>query len=493
MDSFLKKRKPVVLRQSFDSLLESQKPMVLRQEFGSRNIERFNSTAIDDSDVISNSDEIIIPPLNTDIRFSEVLPEHDPRMESGPKFINDHPKRPHVHERDEENFSWSIITPDDNAEMVLKKRLINPIQNQHMCGSCWAQALAACMSDCFVVSGVVSWMPKIAPTYLMMIIPERNGNGQCEGGNPASAALALESIPVCDTSCIDYSWCTNDSQLCTSANAANHFRSTFGERLNSNIPKPAIDGGGACYFVGDKYIYEIDGGSDVFFINGDVPTETFRKMVKAHIVDFGPPIAGYAVLKNFVTGNFTDPAVNQGVYFDRADYSATRPGQPLVFSDSNASEAQLSGLHAVRVLGWGVARNVQYDTDKFGDVPFWYAANSWGSGWGNMDGAFKIAMYPFNKFAQFDTQIRVRGFPVGGFILVRCTKPPMIQTQKQIGTRYLNSIQRIQPDSYYRMTPDEIVRGSQPESTQVDSSIWIYVVVAVSIIVVLVLLFGKKR
>lgn len=572
MDTFLKTRKPIVLKEvdsessatnitteSYTSLLDSRKPIIIKEiKYNSSiddsnlrragpytiiaplntdlrwdrvlplyprtRIERFSSTptsaavatiAVDDSDINSSSEEIIIPPLNTDIRFSEILPKHDPYMEANPAFIEDHPHRLHVHEQNDENFSWNTITAHDDDDLIRKKKLINPIQSQHMCGSCWAMAMAAAISDCFVVSGAVDWMPRIAPTYLMMVIPSNSGNSQCEGGNPASVALALESIPVCDTSCIDYSWCTNDTELCTSSSAANHFKSTFGQRLNNNIPKPPDGSGGACYFPSKKYAYEIDKGSDVFFINNDAPTETFRDMVKAHIVDFGPTIAGYAVLKNFVTGNFTDPSINEGVYFDRADYSSVEPGKLLKFSDSNAKESQLSGLHAVRVLGWGVAKNIQYDNDKFGDVPYWVAANSWNSNWGNMGGAFRMAMYPYNKYAQFDAQISVRGFRVGGMILVRCTKKPEIVDQQAIAATFLRKIKRVQPDNYYQMSPNDIsgkkdeavddkkrkphTNGHTPPEIQPVSSsssssysTWIYVAVGVAIIAIILYIVLRR-
>lgn len=550
MDNFLKSRKPIVLEQvetnhgdkksneSFIALLDSRKPIILKEvdstiddsnirRGGPYNIvaplntdlrwstilplhnskyltfERYNGDEeiteeeiikVDDSDVNASSDEIIIPPLNTDIRFSQVLPKHDPYLEMNPAFVSAHPHKLHVHEQTDENFSWNIITSDDSPEIIAKKKLINPIQSQHMCGSCWAMSMAACIGDCLVVSGAVNWMPKIAPTYLMMVIPQNRGNGQCEGGNPAAAALALESIPVSDTSCIDYSWCTNDTELCTSASAANHFKSSFGARLNANIPKPAKGLGGACYYSLEKYVYQIDEGSDVFFINQDAPTETFREMVKAHIIDFGPTIAGYAVLKNFVTGNFTNPEINQGIYFDRASYTDIRPGNALKFSDYNTSASQLEGLHAVRVLGWGLAKNVQYDNDKYGDVPYWVAANSWNSEWGNMNGTFRMAMYPFNKYAQFDAQISVRGSPIGGMILIRCTKPPEIINQKKIAKKYLESIKKIQPDSYYRATPeiksdeDKSFNGGERDispvisSSENSSNVWIYVVIGTIII-----------
>jgi hypothetical protein len=477
MDTYLRDRKPMVLGQltesyddGYNTFLQNQGPKVLK-------IVK-DSTAANREEFTENN--IIIPPLNTDIRFSRLLPKYDPTYTSD---VSEHPQRPHLHDSYAENFSWHIIDGNDNAVTSSKKRLMQPIQNQYMCGSCWAMALAACVSDCFVVGGNISWMPMITPTYLMMVIPPSVGNGQCNGGNPASVTLALEDIPVCDSTCIDYSWCSNDTELCTSASAASHFQSSFGQKLNDNIPSSSS---GACYFAGNRYTYEINKGSNVFFINNQYPVEMYRAAVKAHIVDFGPPLAGYAVLRNFVTGNFTDPNINQGIYFDRASYPASiSSDKQLTFSDSNASEANLSGLHAVRVVGWGMGKNVQYDNNKYGDVPYWWVANSWGNNWGNSNGYFKMAMYPFNKFAQFDAQSPIQGYPVGGMILIRCTSSPKIMTKDQIKPQYFDKIKRSQPDSFYKMTPDEISKTIVAADTTTPNSnnYWIYISIGAAILI----------
>lgn len=455
------------------------------------------SNAKDDSDTTKKQSQITIPPLNTDIRFVGQLPYHDPAYQTTPQFHIDHPHAPHVHQQYAENFSWHLTTDEDKPVVVAKKKLINPVQNQHMCGSCWAMCAAGTISDCFVVGGTVQWSPRIAPTFIMMCVPRTAGNNQCEGGNPATVVSALEDTPVTDTSCIDYSWCTNDKELCTSASAAQHFQSDFSAKLNANIPDTC-----GCYFEGEKYMYKIDKGSNVFAISTAVPVDLYRATVKANLVDFGPTMGGYAVQRNFVTGNFTDPAVNEGVYFDRCDYgSHIAPGQKLTFNDSFASEFELNGLHAVSVVGWGLAKNVQYDNDKYGDVPFWWCRNSWGSNWGNMNGYFKIAMYPYNKWAQTDYPISVRGSTIGGMILVRATTPPTTAKLPEIKKMFLDAIKRIQSDSYYKETPEEISKhtngggGGIPSSSSLSSSLSTYILIigAICLIILGVYIFKIIR
>jgi len=401
---------------------------------------------------------LIIPPLNTDTRFSKELPllnpqsyanSYDPHQHEHPSKT--HPRELHTHDHVHENFSWAVPTQHDSPLDLVKKSLIHKVSTQHACGSCWAVSFADTMSDCFVVSGAVGWSPNISATYLMSCIPSGKLHNMCFGGNPAAIAPYLEREGVADTSCVDYSWCSGDSELCKSVSSARHFDAkTLATKLNDNIPKPC-----GCYYKGvKKYLYKLDSGSDVFFINNKAPIDVFRNTVKSHILDFGPVIGGYVVLKNFFTGNFTDPNFNGGVYFDRADYNGYKGGK-LRFSNRMTSEA--AGLHAISIVGWGVAKNIQYDNDKFGDVPYWHCRNSWGEKWGNAGGYFKIAMYPFNKIAQFDKQVMTEiGGPVGSMILIRATERPKMVDMEQIAERYRQNIKKQQSNAYYMAGPHKV-------------------------------------
>lgn len=409
---------------------------------------------------------LIIPPLNTDIRFSKELPLLDPQsyansFGAGNLSAYDphqhehrgqkHPHELHIHEHVHENFSWAIPTSHDSPLDLVKKSLIHKVSTQHACGSCWAVSFADTMSDCFVVSGAVGWAPNISATYLMSCIPSGKLHNMCFGGNPAAIAPYLEREGVADTSCIDYSWCSGDSELCKSVSSARHFDAkTLASKLNDNIPKPC-----GCYYKGaKKYLYKLNSGSDVFFINNKAPIDVFRNTVKSHILDFGPVIGGYVVLKNFFTGNFTDPNFNGGVYLDRADYNGYKGGT-LRFSDRMTSEA--AGLHAISIVGWGVAKNIQYDNDKVGDVPYWHCRNSWGEKWGNAGGYFKIAMYPFNKIAQFDKQVMTEiGGPIGSVILIRATERPKMVDIDQIAQRYRQNINKQRSNAYYMAGPQKV-------------------------------------
>ncbi len=362
---------------------------------------------------------IVIPPLNTDIRFTETLPEFKDIQHFHPGHLSyavtssagttvvHGPKEPREKLKMRENFSWVIPTTSDDEIIIRRKLLMHPVANQFSCGSCWAVSTATTMSDCLVARGSTTKFPDISPTYCMACYPQ----GQCGGGQPAQLALDIHNRGVTDNTCLDYSWCEKSPDCNANLHKATHPSAINTPMLNSEIPdctcKPGSDG----------LYYYLDPGTDTYCVQ-DATIDKYREMIKRHILDFGPIVGGYLVLKNFADGKFTKS--NGGIYFDRADYSQPK----LTFDDSIKSGMNSLGLHAVSIVGWGVGKNIQYDNGKRGDVPFWHVRNSWGTHWGD-GGYFKMAMYPFNKTAQFDRRIHVQvgGRPsvIGGMMLMRAT------------------------------------------------------------------------
>lgn len=458
MQSSLKILKEKYQSDSLSNHLKAKKPIVL-EEIQSKK-ENFSTP-------------IIIPPLNTDIRFSDHLPKKTIKekfMSTTPLSLN----KPHI-------FSWTLINSDDTPETVEKKKLIRPVSAQFACGCCWALALADAISDCFVVSGAVNWSPNISATYLMAAVPVGELQNMCFGGNPAGVAKYLSQVELADSTCIDYSWCLNDQQLCRSVSSAHHFDAeTLATKLNSNIPSPS-----GCFF-GDvkKYVYTIDAKSKVCSLQDD-NCEAFRNTIKSHILQYGPVIGGFAVLQNFITGNFTNPKINQGIYFDRVNYESDE----LIFDDSQTDN--VLGLHAVTIVGWGIADNIQFDTNSVGTVPFWICRNSWGTDWGNMKGCFKIAMYPFNKVSQFDKEVNTSmGGPIGSMILIRATQKPKVTTLKQIKQTYANNIKRLQPDQFYQKTA--FLQDVQP-SSDTSSTVVFWIILLIIIPLIVAILYLKQK
>jgi hypothetical protein len=201
-------------------------------------------------------------------------------------------------------------------------------------------------------------------------------------------------------------------------------------------------------------------------------------------------------LKNFFKNTHANPDLNGGVYFERADYDNYTRGN-LTFSDSMTTQPK--GLHAVSIVGFGVARHIQYDNDKFGDVPYWHVRNSWGPKWGDK-GYFKMAMYPFNKISQFDKEVMTEiGGPVGSMILIRATKRPTQSTLKQIQARFIDNITKSKPTKYYEATADNVRLMNRERlpigeillrSTTKPTTNYTFFVVSTAIVVVIVLFYA---
>lgn len=391
----------------------------------------------------------ITPTSVKEFNFSKALNLHKPDYGYNPKDYNhladNHPKTFHIHHNLPDNFSWALDSDRDSKLVKIKKSLIAKPKTQYACGSCFAICMSQVFSDCLVVSGAVGWAPNISETWLLANLPQHVQNG-CGGGNPANIAPLLEAHGALDSSCIDYSWCENDKKLCAGMSSTQHFDAkSLTAKLNSQIPRKG------CWFQQKRFLYKLDKGSDVFFINPEAPLELFRKNVKTHIQDFGPCVGGYVVLSNFMSGEHTNPrSETKGIYFEKCNYDGWT-------GLSWGSTASTAGLHAVAIVGWGVEENVLYAPGKRGSVPYWHCRNSWGTEWGYQGGYFKMAMYPFNKHSQFDKEVMTSiGGPVGSVVLLRATEPPTIVDARQVEEKY-RKLKRSLPDTYYQASPQQVV------------------------------------
>jgi hypothetical protein len=132
----------------------------------------------------------------------------------------------------------------------------------------------------------------------------------------------------------------------------------------------------------------------------------------------------------------------------------------------------MQGGHAVVVLGWGEEKvtAINPDTRKpYGKVGYWIVRNSWGDSW-NGDGYFKMAMYPHNKFSQFDMGMDAgvgsdgKTLWLGGMFLIEYDKEELID---------VDSIIELETDKYDTIKvklPDRIkYEGATASHTNVSS------------------------
>lgn len=414
---------------------------------------------------------VVIPPLNTNISIPTSLSTFELSQHPGLADL-DHTKLPL-------EFNWR----HDGGE---KKNLISKPGNQMLCGSCWAISTAGIVGDNHVVAGTVDWKPNLSTTYSLACYPQL----RCKGGNPSKLFEAIAKNGLVSNHCVDYSWCA-ENEACN-GKATKHFKASHGKvNLSNNIPTCG------CYNSDEKhYVYYIEQPKSIAMDQGDLTKDNFAITVKKHIYHNGPVQGGFIVFKNFMSGAFTK--VNGGVYLENGVYDK---GQ-VHFDPNQATAENYAGSHAIAIIGWGTAKNIVVDnngTKK--DVPYWYCRNSWTEKWGD-GGYFKMAMYPFNKIAQFDKVVIIKtpqgNVQSGAMVIIKASKPPELKKMQQISKKFLD-LPRTHDEDYYKGGKHDL---EEPPSNGFYfdkdlgklGALGKYLLVAMVVVVVLVLLFflGKK-
>lgn len=368
-----------------------------------------------------------LPPLNTDIKFSQ-LPKYSLKRHPGLSAITTVP----------DNFSWLTITSSDSPDIANIKNQITKPPNQGKCGSCWAVSTASCVSDNFLVSKVVNFNPSLSATWCLACYPETQCDssgqcgGQCNGGNPATLLQDISTNGIASNHCVDYSWCEGDPNCIT--NNVNNMD------LNTLIPNCG------CYDTNvDHYLYKVD--PNIETLASDQNTIDANTLtIKKHMLANGPVETGFFVLSNFVSGSFCTNQNTKGIYLENYDYDNDQ-----FYDSTSIGTLQLLGAHAVPVIGWGVETGVMINGQST-IVPYWIARNSWTVNWGD-NGCFKIAAYPINQFSQFDASVN----GLGGVVLFTVSQKPEKATIQQIQESFNKNLS--QSASFYATDPLTIAGG----------------------------------
>lgn len=311
-----------------------------------------------------------------------------------------------------ETWSWradQIDSTYDTGTRLERKKLITPILNQGVCGSCWAVSTASSISDVFTVAGYVQeesqtlkGQPEsiISPTSILSCFRDSKYCDGCNGGLPIVALggdgagfPGINEKGVYSSNCNSYEWCYSNG-YCAGQESFSGDENDLMNQLNGAMP------GCGCVNPDKKLKFTVknviaipgtthDSQGNVVAVKGNSPAELENtwNIVRSHIWNIGPVVGGYIVFANFMGGDFSE---TDGVYFEDGNY--------------NGKGKQQVGAHAVRIVGWGVQKNCRTPSGKRQDVPYWVVANSWGPKWGD-NGFFKMARYPFNKTSQFDAAL----------------------------------------------------------------------------------------
>ena len=326
-------------------------------------------------------------------------------------------------------YATSFTVPDVFDGRVVWKNLINPIQNQNLCISCWAFASLFVLSSRLSIytngkynlqfspskmiflkatqwNDVKSQLSKGIPADYVNISDKTLVVNKCEEGSLLDAWQYLYSFGVPESSCVD------DTSRIDNVYASNIlFSDTFDicPTNNQEMIHHRVDG-----------YYHVPGtiSKDVNIENGS------EYNIRKDIYHWGPCSTTMRVFKDFLEWN------GQGIY-----------------QWDGSSELVGSNGHAVVIIGWG--------TDSATNTPYWICRNSWGINWGDK-GYFKI-IRGFNH-CEIEENIFV-GYPtLPAFRLF--VEYPLLYTFEDLALRGVWGIL----DNGYKLTSFEKVILQQPHN-----------------------------
>ena len=335
-----------------------------------------------------------------------------------------------------------------------------PPPNQLACGSCWAVASASVMSDRWAIF-TQGPNPRLSATELLGCVSDGssikgvdvrfdNIDG-CNGGIPAGAAEMMAKVGIVTSDCVSYAWCEKNN-VCRGESSGpggdpGRFLNTTVVPACANLKQCLSCGAGGCTSrdVAAPRVYKARRyGANAFtypLTNPNVPRvekkTTMRNGISfsvpvvnaatsaaislTNVTDIrnelfanGPVVGAMAVFADFQAGcgpSGDDWAPTKNVYCN-VQGSGRKPYERTRYA---GVEDNLTGYHAVSIVGWGVENDVD-DWEKPGAkiaVPYWIVRNSWSPEWNakcrvnngafGMPGFFKIAVTNTSK--RINTQI----------------------------------------------------------------------------------------
>lgn len=223
---------------------------------------------------------------------------------------------------------------------------IQEIRDQSDCGSCWAFGAVEAASDRICIDSNGANQAHLS-AEVMTGCCSSCGNG-CDGGDPGSAWEYMASTGIqTGGNYGDYSWCS----AYEFPNCDHHVDGKYGPCGTTEYPTPACPT--AC---DSNSTYTTPFNNDAHVFNSSYSISSDPSQIMQEIMSEGPVEASFTVYSDF-------EAYIGGVY-------------------QHVSGDEL-GLHAIKILGWGVAVDGEYS------APYWLVANSWNTDWGEQ-GFFRI-------------------------------------------------------------------------------------------------------
>ena len=264
--------------------------------------------------------------------------------------------------------------PENFNGPIIWKHFLSKIKNQGTCGSCWAWATSTTLADRFALMSLNKLKPNLSPLRMLLcdlagkewsaktpesymytsklkkLFTQNIGKLGCHGNSIIDAWRYLYVLGTNEDNCLSYENKNSDGYnivdyenddelpICTDLTSPEgDLCGDFNKFLDKGTPARFFRA--ICYYG----------------VNGTPKNNGSDLNIMSEIYMNGPVTAGIETYPSFYQ---FDP--KKEIYKSKKD-------EPRV------------GGHAVRIVGWGVEK----------DVKFWWIANSWGEKWG-INGYFKM-------------------------------------------------------------------------------------------------------
>ena len=283
-------------------------------------------------------------------------------------------------ELDDKHIKLTYITspipdiPENFSGINVWKDFLSPVGNQLSCGSCWAFASTAVLSDRFNIQSNGKYNILLSPTKLILCGKNFENNdinlklninenieniktSSCYGNSLYNALQYLYLFGSCLDECIPYTQnLGNENQYQQIGNFSNPVQLPLCISVAGPLSDMCSD-----YFISDRT--GVEGGTpqrfyralSLYSVPGIKKNGGSEMTIRQEIYKWGPVVSAMKIYPNF----YTFDAKNDIYKWDKV-------GEQI-------------GGHAIEIVGWGIENGISY----------WEVENSWGVNWGNK-GFFKM-------------------------------------------------------------------------------------------------------
>jgi len=276
-------------------------------------------------------------------------------------------------------FAWDIVEHIQQRYKVLfnkhinptvAQQLLSPVENQGLCGSCWAITASSMLSDRVAIY-YLSKNVALSTTHLLSCVNKKSDKKAislgCLGGDPYDAMQFAVKHGVVVSDCSKnstYNWCSS-SKLCQNKCVGDCDVDTLNDLL------PTCEFAKGC----SKIHVEINSARYIGLNNQSV--SSIQREIKRELYFNGPVVASYMVYMDFMIGTWGE---TNGIYIHGA-YNTKDPETGV-----DASAVKVGG-HAICIIGYGHEEGIP----DYGRVDYWILRNSWSNKWKD-NGYCKVAM-----------------------------------------------------------------------------------------------------